>query len=157
MRLQRKKPEGVSQQEGVRGQQRGGLSTEREKNIIMNEGMTAVSEHMAKYNHKEGDIESKILDTETTWRRRIIKENIAIKKLNPDLNVMEEGKAPLSALYNNLPSKFVRPRTEDYHSGKDKDKVTYSNRRPTTTTTISATSHPTSLRKEEVKTPKDLW
>ena len=96
---------------------------DRGENIIMNEGMTAVSEHMAKYNHKEGDIESKILDTETTWRRRIIKENIAIKKLNPDLNVMEEGKAPLSALYNNLPSKFVRPRTEDYHSGKDKDKV----------------------------------
>ena len=64
--------------------------------------MTAVSEHMAKYNHKEGDIESKILDTETTWRRRIIKENIAIKKLNPDLNVIEEGKAPLSALgYHN--------------------------------------------------------
>ena len=33
----------------------------------MNEGMTAVSEHMAKYNHKEGDIESRILDHETNW------------------------------------------------------------------------------------------
>ena len=32
----------------------------RGENIIMNEGMTAVSEHMAKYNHKEGDIESRI-------------------------------------------------------------------------------------------------
>ena len=29
---------------------------DRGEDIIMNEGMTAVSEHMAKYNHKEGDI-----------------------------------------------------------------------------------------------------
>ena len=38
---------------------------DRGEDIIMNEGMTAVSEHMAKYNHKEGDIESRILDHET--------------------------------------------------------------------------------------------
>ena len=106
---------------------------DRGENIIMNEGMTAVSEHMAKYNHKEGDIESRILDHETNWRRRIIKENIAIKKLNPDLNVMEEGKAPLSALYNNLPSKFVHPRPKDYRKKSTAPETS-------TTTAISATT-----------------
>ena len=49
-------------------------------------GDTAVSEHMALNDHKEGDIEIKLLDFEPHWKKRLIKETIAINKLKPDLN-----------------------------------------------------------------------
>ena len=69
-------------------------------------GDTAVSEHMALNDHKEGDIEIKLLDFEPHWKKRLIKETIAISKLKPDLNG-NEGKY-LSAIYDLIPSKFER-------------------------------------------------
>ena len=69
-------------------------------------GDTAVSEHMALNDHSEGDIEIKLLDFEPHWKKRLIKETIAISRMKPDLNG-NEGKY-LSAIYDLIPSKFER-------------------------------------------------
>ena len=65
-----------------------------------------MSEHMATHDHKEGDIEIKILDFESNWKRRTIKEKIAINKLKPDLNGNEGHH--LSAIFDLVPSKYDR-------------------------------------------------
>ena len=41
--------------------------------------------------HNEGDIEVKLLDFEPHWKKRLIKETIAISRMKPDLNG-NEGK-----------------------------------------------------------------
>ena len=69
-------------------------------------GDTAVSECMALNDHNEGDIEIKLLDFEPHWKKRLIKETIAISRMKPDLNG-NEGKY-LSAIYDLIPSKFER-------------------------------------------------
>ena len=53
-------------------------------------GYTAVSEHMALHDHNEGDIEIKLLDFESHWKKRLIKETIAISRMKLNLNRNEE-------------------------------------------------------------------
>ena len=66
---------------------------------------TAVSEHMALFDHDEGDIEVKILGFESDWKKRRVKEAIAISKIKPNLN--DDDGLKLSAIYESLPSKFA--------------------------------------------------
>ena len=68
-------------------------------------GKTAVSEHMALFDHDEGDIEVKILGFESDWKKRRVKEAIAISKIKPNLN--DDDGLKLSAIYESLPSKFA--------------------------------------------------
>ena len=78
-------------------------------NQLLTIGDTVVSKHMALMDHKPGDIELKILDFEPNWKRRTIKEKIAINKLSPDLN--EHEGYHLSAIFDPLPSKFQSGRS----------------------------------------------
>jgi len=55
-------------------------------NIILTEGNTAVSKHMALFDHKKEDIEFNIIDYENHRYKRWIKEALAIREVNPDLN-----------------------------------------------------------------------
>ena len=73
---------------------------------LLTTGSTVVSEHMATKDHKEGDVEIKLLDFEPNWKRRKIKEKIAINKLKPDLNGNEGYN--LSAIFDPIPSKFIK-------------------------------------------------
>ena len=68
---------------------------------------TVVSEYMATLDHKPDDINIKLLDFEPNWKRRKIKEKIAINKLHPDLNG-NEGSYYLSAIFDPIPSKFEK-------------------------------------------------
>ena len=85
-------------------------------------GKTAVSEHMALFDHKEGDVEFKILDFESDWKKRTIKEAIAISKLKPNLN--DDDGLHLSAIYESLPSKFaLEMRSTVMTSFKSKNRI----------------------------------
>ena len=88
-------------------------------NQLLTIGDTVVSKHMALMDHKPGDIELKILDFEPNWKRRTIKEKIAINKLSPDLN--EHEGYHLSAIFDPLPSKFQsgRSRQDAVHLDAD--------------------------------------
>ena len=77
-------------------------------NQLLTVGDTVVSEHMALNDHKDGDIELKLLEFEPNWRKRRIKETIAINRQKPDLNG-NEGKF-ISALFDQVPSKFESSR-----------------------------------------------
>ena len=66
-------------------------------NQLLTVGDTVVSEHMALNDHKEGDIEIKLLDFESNWKKRRIKESLAISRLKPDLT--ENDGYHLSAIY----------------------------------------------------------
>ena len=61
---------------------------------------------MALNDHVEGDINIKLLDFERHWKRRKIKETIAINRMKPSLNG-NEGHY-ISPLYDLVPSKFSR-------------------------------------------------
>ena len=60
-------------------------------NIIVSEGNTEMSIHMASEEHKEGDVEYSIISREKNWYKRGIKEAIAIRNLKPTLN-KDEGR-----------------------------------------------------------------
>ena len=60
---------------------------------------------MALFDHNEGDIEVKILGFESDWKKRRVKEAIAISKIKPNLN--DDDGLKLSAIYESLPSKFA--------------------------------------------------
>ena len=68
-------------------------------------GKTAVSEHIVSFDHSEGDIQYKILDFESDWRKRLVKETIAISRLEPNLN--DNDGLFLSAIYDLIPTKFA--------------------------------------------------
>ena len=88
-------------------------------NQLLTIGDTVVSKHMALMDHKPGDIELKILDFEPNWKRRTIKEKIAINKLSPDLN--EHEGYHLSAIFDPLPSKFQSGRLRQDAASLDAD------------------------------------
>ena len=70
-------------------------------NIITNEGSTEVSKHVAKLNHKEGDIMIKPIVHETSWNRRLYREAMEIRRRKPTLNAAEDGgKRKIPAVYN---------------------------------------------------------
>ena len=71
---------------------------------------------MATHDHKEGDIEIKILDFEQNWKKRLTKETIAISRLKPNLNG-NDG-VFLSAIYDSIPTKFALE-TRSSNSNRD--------------------------------------
>ena len=73
---------------------------------LLSVGDTVVSEHMATLDHDSGDIEIKLLGFERSWRKRVIKEKIAINKLKPNLNGTEGHH--ISAIFDSLPSALAR-------------------------------------------------
>ena len=85
---------------------------------LLSTGNTIVSEHMATKDHKEGDIEIKLLGFEPNWRKRKIKEAIVVKKLNPDLNG-NEGSYQLSPIYDPIPSRIAREARLDNQRSND--------------------------------------
>ena len=84
-------------------------------------GKTAVSEHIASFDHSEDDIEYKILDFESDWRKRLVKETIAISRLKPNLND-KEG-IHISAIYDPIPTKFALE-TRSFSTERD-DVITF--------------------------------
>ena len=85
---------------------------------LLSTGNTIVSEHMATKDHKEGDIDIKLLGFEPNWRKRKIKEAIVVKKLNPDLNG-NEGSYQLSPIYDPIPSRIAREARLDNQRSND--------------------------------------
>ena len=69
--------------------------------ILITEGNTEVSAHMAKEHHEPGDVTIKAITYDDNWYTRGIREAIKIKKRNPTLNA-DEGRYFLSAIYDNL-------------------------------------------------------
>ena len=69
--------------------------------IILTEGNTEVSCHIAHTEHSEGDIEYKIIGREANWYKRGIKEAIAIREKKPIMN-KDDGRYRLSAIYDNV-------------------------------------------------------
>ena len=91
---------------------------------LLSVGDTVVSKHMALNDHKPGDIEIKLLDFESNWRRRLKKETIAINRMMPDLNG-NEGQY-ISPIFDPVPTKFAaiggtRPRHPDATSSRSRD------------------------------------
>ena len=80
----------------------------RGANIILSEGNTVVSKHMATQEHKEGDITFKSITFDENWYTRGIREAIEIKKTSPTLNE-DQGRYYLSAIFYNIlvPKKHV--------------------------------------------------
>ena len=70
-------------------------------NIILSEGNTVVSKHMATQDHKEGDITFTAITFDENWYTRGIREAIEIKKTSPTLNE-DQGRYYLSAIYDNI-------------------------------------------------------
>ena len=70
------------------------------------EGSTAVAQHVTRV-HDKDNIESKILTTESSWYRRVIKEALAILKHQPKLNE-DHGRHPISQIYTIIPEYNIR-------------------------------------------------
>ena len=45
-----------------------------------------MSEHMALHDHIEGDVSIRLVDFESNWGKRRIKESITVRELRPSLN-----------------------------------------------------------------------
>ena len=86
-------------------------------------GKTAVSEHIASFDHSEDDMEYKILDFESDWRKRSVKETIAISRLKPNLND-KEG-INISVIYDPIPTKFALEKR--LISAEQDDVITFQN------------------------------
>ena len=69
--------------------------------IMLTEGNTEVSSHIATEEHSEGDIEFEIIGKENNWHKRGITEAIAIKERKSRLNE-DEGRYRLPAIYDNI-------------------------------------------------------
>ena len=69
---------------------------------VWSTGSTAVSEHKAKLDHKSGDMTIKKIGSERSWKRRVIKEAIEIKRHQPQINkdANDTGKHYISNIYN---------------------------------------------------------
>ena len=68
---------------------------------LLTVGDTIVSEHMATLDHDIDDIEVRLLGFEQDWKKRVIKETIAINKLKPNLNGTDGFH--ISAIFDPLP------------------------------------------------------
>ena len=76
----------------------------------MTEGNTAVSKHMALFNHKKEDIEFNIIDYEKHRYKRWIKEALAIREINPDMNDDTSTQFVIPHIYSLLESAQLSPR-----------------------------------------------
>ena len=76
--------------------------------ILLTEGSTVFSQHMASLPHEKGDATIKTLATEANWTRRGIREAIEIRRNKVTLN-QDGGRYKLSAIYQNIitPEKTV--------------------------------------------------
>ena len=72
-------------------------------NIILTEGNTAVSKHMANFDHKEEDIDFDIIGFERHRYKRWIKEALAIERFEPDLNDDSSRQFKVPLVYKLLP------------------------------------------------------
>ena len=92
--------------------------------LLLTVGDTIVSEHMATLDPDIDDIEVCLLGFEQDWKKRVIKETIAINKLKPNLNGTDGFH--ISAIFDPLPSALAR---ETIHEGRDSihDVTDYSN------------------------------
>ena len=80
-------------------------------NQPLTEGSTEFSAHVATEDHTKEDFHFEVVMNESNWYKRGIKEAIAIKKLNPTLN-LDEGRYHLSPIYNNLIRTSLRLKTQ---------------------------------------------
>ena len=64
-----------------------------------------MSKHIASCDNSEGDIQYKILDFESDWRKRLVKETIAISRLKSNLN--EKDSLFIAVNYDPIPTKFA--------------------------------------------------
>ena len=71
------------------------------RNIIMTEGETMVSKHMALMDHEEGEVKIEAITYEENWFDRGVREAIEIKKKKPTLNE-DEGRYHLSVIYDTI-------------------------------------------------------
>ena len=60
-----------------------------------------VKEHLKRTSHEMSDADLKVLDNESDWTRRGIKEGYYIAEKKPDLN-LDSGRYPLARAYNKL-------------------------------------------------------
>ena len=64
-----------------------------------------MSKHIASCDNSEGDIQYKILDFESDWRKRLVKETIAISRLKSNLN--EKDSLFITAIYDPISTKLA--------------------------------------------------
>ena len=80
---------------------------------LLSVGDTVVSKHMALLDQQPGDIEIKLLDFESNWKRRLKKETIVINRMMPDLNG-NEGQC-IIPIFDHLPTKFTSGGRRPWH------------------------------------------
>ena len=97
-----KEPQGARRSERIKRKTRRDYKAESEgSNQLLTEGGTEFSRHVASDVHSKSDLEFTILCKDENWFGRGVKEAIAIRKLNPTLN-LDEGRYNLSPMYSKL-------------------------------------------------------
>ena len=74
------------------------------EDIVITEGNTEMSKHVASAEHEKGDIEIEAISYDENWYTRGIREAIEIKRRKPKLN-LDGGRYHLSAIYDNIVSR----------------------------------------------------
>ena len=106
------------------------------KGQMLSIGNTLISEHMATTDHNDGDIEIKLIDFETNWKRRKLKETLAINRVQPTLKEKEGDY--ISPIFDSVPSKYNSGRTNALQCDVTDDKsYGMHNRRDDIRTTIT--------------------
>ena len=91
---------------------------------------------MATTDHNDGDIEIKLIDFETNWKRRKLKETLAINRVQPTLKEKEGDY--ISPIFDSVPSKYNSGRTNALQCDVTDDKsYGMHNRRDDIRTTIT--------------------
>ena len=73
----------------------------RGEDLIINPGTSEVAKHMQEETHSKEDISLKVVQSETNWFKRGIRESIAIRKVNPSLNI-DKGRFHLSEVWTKI-------------------------------------------------------
>ena len=111
----------IEEERATTGLRRSSRATERKDYKAMHSGSsqlllvgdTVVSKQMALHNQKAGNIEIKLLDFESNWKRRLKKETIAINRMMPELNGNEVQY--ISPIFDLLPINFAGGGTKPRH------------------------------------------
>ena len=69
--------------------------------MILTEGNTVVSKHMATHDHQKNEVTVKAIAYDENWYTRGLREAIEIKKKRPTLNE-DEGRYHLSPIYDTI-------------------------------------------------------
>ena len=86
------------------------------RKIMITEGSTEVSSHLALHDHEENDVEFTKIEIERNKKKREIKEALHINRQNPTLN-KDDGRYILLNIYDTL----VIPANKDRNRGKEQD------------------------------------